>query len=148
MAACRGLRQALAHARRDGPWLGAGPIRPGIRTLARGRLFAVGNAAGEAHPLVAEGLAMAMQSGWLLAAQLDPAGGLDDRALARAGARYAAAWRRQFAARVRASRAFATLLGAPALQRAAGSLLGGMPDLLTWSARRTGKARALPFPEA
>jgi flavin-dependent dehydrogenase len=29
--------------------------------------FLIGNIAGEAHPIVAEGISMAMQSGWLLA---------------------------------------------------------------------------------
>ena len=31
MAACRGLREALSAATRDGPWLAAGPIRPGLQ---------------------------------------------------------------------------------------------------------------------
>jgi flavin-dependent dehydrogenase len=144
MAECRGVREALAGAERDGPWLGAGPIRPGIRTLARGRLFAVGNAAGEAHPLVAEGLSMAMQSGWLLATQLLAGGGLGERALAAARRGYARAWRRQFAARVRASQAFAILASSGALQRAAGPVLAHAPALLTWGASRSGKAHALP----
>ena len=147
VAQCRGLREALEGARRDGPWLGAGPIRPGIRTLARGRLFAVGNAAGEAHPLVAEGLSMAMQSGWLLAAQLE-CEGLSDRALDRARAGYAEAWRGQFAARVRASQAFAALALSRPAQHAASKLFPQIPALLTWGARRSGKARALPPLEA
>jgi 2-polyprenyl-6-methoxyphenol hydroxylase-like FAD-dependent oxidoreductase len=148
MATCAGLREALGGTVRDGPWLGAGPIRPGIRTLAQGRLFTVGNAAGEAHPLVAEGLSMAMQSGWMLAAELVAARDLDDRALHAVGARYATAWRRQFAARVRASQAFAALALAPGMQAAAAALFPRIPALLTWGARRSGKARALPLSEA
>ena len=147
MSSCRGLREVLGEARREGPWLGAGPIRPGIHTLARGRLFAIGNAAGEAHPLVAEGLSMAMQSGWMLAAELG-GGGLGDRALASARIRYAWAWRRQFAARVRASQAFAALALAPGLQRAAAGLFPRIPQLLTWGARRSGKARPFASLEA
>jgi hypothetical protein len=50
---CRGAREALAGATRDGPWLAAGPIRPGIRLQGRPGIFPVGNAAGEAHPVVA-----------------------------------------------------------------------------------------------
>ena len=52
---CRGVDAALAGATCDGMWLSAGPLRPGIRTIRRDGIFAVGNAAGEAHPIVAEG---------------------------------------------------------------------------------------------
>ena len=148
MASCRGLRDALEGAERDGPWLGAGPIRPGIRTLALGRIFAVGNAAGEAHPLVAEGISMAIQSGWLLAARLAEARSLDDSALAAARSGYAHDWRAQFAARIHASQAFAAMALVPALQRAAESVVPRIPSLLTWGARRSGKAMALRSLEA
>lgn len=148
MGACRGVREALTHAVRDGPWLSAGPIRPGVRTLAHGRILAVGNAAGEAHPLVAEGLSMAMQSGWLLAASLAGAGDLSERSLAAAGAAYARAWRGQFAGRVAASSAFAALALSPAARRAGAALLARAPAMLTWGARRSGKAAALPLLEA
>ena len=147
-AQCRGAREALEGAAREGPWLSAGPIRPGVRTLARGRLFAVGNAAGEAHPLVAEGLSMATQSAWLLAVELAAADGLSDAALARARAGYARAWRRQFEGRVHASRLFATLAEVPAAARVAAGLMRHAPDILTWGARRSGKALALRSLEA
>ncbi|HEX5129753.1 MAG TPA: hypothetical protein VFV90_08400, partial [Usitatibacter sp.] len=146
MRSCRGLRDALEGAERDGPWLGAGPIRPGIRTLARGRLFAVGNAAGEAHPLVAEGISMAIQSGWLLGTQLAESEGLGDEALAKARTGYTRAWRAQFAARIHASQAFATMALVPVLRRAAETVVPRMPALLTWGARASGKAMALPSP--
>ena len=54
----------------DGPWLSAGVIQPGIRPRYRDGVFVIGNAAGEAHPVVAEGISMAMQSAWLLAERL------------------------------------------------------------------------------
>src|SRR6202035_1243259 len=68
---CAGVRDALSHASRVGPWLAAGPIRPGVR-LPPGRAdaFLIGNAAGEAHPIVGEGISMAIQSAWLLCEQL------------------------------------------------------------------------------
>ena len=69
-AVCVGAAQALAGARRDGPWLAAGPIRPGIRLQCRDGIFPVGNAAGEAHPVIAEGISIALQSAWLLARYL------------------------------------------------------------------------------
>jgi flavin-dependent dehydrogenase len=141
---CRGVREALAGARREGPWLSAGPIRPGIRTLAQGRVFTVGNAAGEAHPLVAEGISMAIQSGWLMAGCLTEggAGRLDADALREAGARYAALWRANFAARVRAASLFAALTTSRATAGASIAAMRGAPAILTWGARFSGKARA------
>ena len=64
---CPAVRPILDRARRDGSWLSVGPIRPGIRQCHRDGLFLLGNAAGKAHPVVAEGISMAMQSAWLLA---------------------------------------------------------------------------------
>ncbi len=61
----RGLRDVLAPASPNGSWLAAGPICPGIRPAYEGDIFRAGNLAGEAHPIVAEGIAMAIQSGWL-----------------------------------------------------------------------------------
>ena len=148
MRSCAGLRDALSGAELESPWLSAGPIRPGIRPAARGRVFVVGNAAGEAHPLVAEGLSMAMQSGWLVASHLGAAESLSDRALAVAREGYAREWRAQFAARVRASSAFAWLALAPGGPRAGAALFERAPAILTWGARRSGKAMALRSLEA
>lgn len=148
IATSRGVREALEGAAREGPWLSAGPIRPGIRTLARGRLFAAGNAAGEAHPLVAEGLSMAIQSGWLVGAELCAAGTLSDRALAGIRSAYAGAWRANFAARVHAASGFAALTLAPAARGASAALLARVPRALTWGARFAGKASGLRLLEA
>ena len=59
-------------AARDGPWLAAGP-HPSRRSATAGRrgCFAIGNAAGEAHPIIGEGISMAMQGAWLLCARLE-----------------------------------------------------------------------------
>src|SRR5690242_3920946 len=61
---------ALGAAKREGPWLAAGPLHPGRRPAYREGVFAVGNAAGEAHPIVGEGIAMALGSARLLCDQL------------------------------------------------------------------------------
>ena len=143
IGSCRAVDDALGSAVREGPWLSAGPIRPGIRTLARGRLFVAGNAAGEAHPLVAEGLSMAIQSGWLVGAGLSAVGDLSDRALGSARAAYSRAWRANFAARVRASSAFAALTLAPASRDASAMVVRCLPRALTWGARFAGKASSL-----
>ena len=89
----------------------------------------VGNAAGEAHPLVAEGISMAIQSGWLLARHWE-----DPDA-------YARAWRETFAARIRASSLFAALTVPPLPSRASIAVLQRSPAVLTWGARWSGKAR-------
>jgi flavin-dependent dehydrogenase len=140
---CRGVRESLAGARREGAWLAAGPIRPGTRELHEGARFAVGNAAGEAHPLVAEGITMAMQSAWLLSDELIAASDLSDRGLAIAGRRYARRWRRQFAARVWASRCFAALTLGPASAALSVAVLSRIPAALTLGAYWSGKARGL-----
>jgi flavin-dependent dehydrogenase len=67
------LARALRAAQPEGAWLGAGPLRPGIRSLYRDGAFAVGNAAGETHPIVGEGIAMAMRSAALLCEPLSAA---------------------------------------------------------------------------
>lgn len=138
---CRGLAEALEGASPESAWLAAGPIEPGLRAPAHGRVFRAGNAAGEAHPLVAEGISMAIQSGWLLGQALADAGDLSDARVARARASYAAAWRGNFAARVRASSLFAALTGSPATAAASVAAMRAVPSILTWGARWSGKAR-------
>jgi flavin-dependent dehydrogenase len=140
---CRGVRQALAGAVREEAWMAVGPIRPGIRLRMPQGIFPVGNVAGEAHPVVAEGISMAMQSAWLLAERLiawrrqgrEPAG------LARVGEAYAAAWRRSFAPRLYAAAAVAHGAMHPAVVAGALPFLRCFPGLLTWGARLSGKAR-------
>jgi len=113
---CRGVREALSGATREQSWLSAGPIRPGSRQRAGAGIFLVGNAAGEAHPIVAEGISMAMQSAWLLCERLVRGGteALAGRDLAAIGRDYATAWRQQFAPRIYAAALFAHLAMRPA----------------------------------
>jgi len=148
MRSCRGVREALGPAWRTSPWLAAGPIRPGIRPRYEPRTFFVGNAAGEAHPLVAEGISMAIQSARLAASMLLATRRLDPETIDEAGRRYASEWRTNFTARLRASSAFATLLVAPATRRAGIGLIAAVPAALTLGARWSGKARSLALPGA
>jgi flavin-dependent dehydrogenase len=129
MAHCRALGETLGGARRSGAWLSAGPIRPGIRRACSAGVYRVGNAAGEAHPLVAEGISMAIQSSWLLARHWDEPGA------------YARAWHETFAARIRASSLFMTLTVPPLPSRASIAVMRHSPGVLTWGARWSGKAR-------
>ena len=142
---CGGVRAALHGAVRDGPWLAAGPLDPGIRVDAGDGLLRIGNAAGEAHPIIGEGISMALQSAWLLCAQLRAA---DRRALLAEpawqrdlGRRYAAQWRRQFGPRLRLAAAFAQLAMRPAGATALMVLAQAWPGLLTHGARWGGKVR-------
>jgi len=141
MESCAGVREALAPAQRAGAWLSAGPIRPGVRALARRGLVAVGNAAGEAHPLVAEGISMAIQSAWLLANEVAAAGSLADAALDSIAARYEQRWKDNFATRVRASSLFAALTTSRSTAGTSIAALRLAPSVLTWGARWSGKAQ-------
>lgn len=139
---CKGVREALSTADLDGHWLAAGPIRPGIRPCYLNDIFFLGNSAGEAHPIIAEGISMAMQSAWLLCRILEKhrhdllAGG----SATSAGSTYRAEWNKAFARRVRMAAVFARLALSPKWSAAAHTLLRQVPALLSFGARLSGKA--------
>ena len=141
---CEGVRDCLDAAELDGPWLAAGPIRPGIRPRYADGVFYIGNAAGEAHPLIAEGIRMAMQSAWLLVQRLmqarDRAGTPQTRA--EAGRLYARDWRAAFVPRIRAAAAFAQLAMWPPAERIL-PLIERFPAVLSWGATLSGKTAQL-----
>jgi flavin-dependent dehydrogenase len=148
---CSAVRQALHGALRNGPWLASGPLDPGVRMDARDGIFRVGNAAGEAHPILGEGMSMALQSAALLCSHLlgqgrcaAPAAGVQ----AGLWQAYAAAWRREFAPRLRLAAVFAQLAMRPRGSALLMKLLQAWPGLLTQGARWGGKVRmaALPGP--
>ena len=149
---CRGVAEALASAQREGAWLATGPIRPGIRLRLDDRMFCIGNAAGEAHPIIGEGMSMAMQSAWLLCARLlDPAArahrklGEDwQRQVHRS---YVADWRHHFTPRLRLAAALAHVAMRPSLTSPLLGLLGRWPGLMTYGARLGGKVSCAPTPE-
>lgn len=149
---CAGVRQALQGAARNGPWLTSGPLAPGVRLDARDGIFRVGNAAGEAHPILGEGMSMALQSAALLCSHLLGREGLStapngavQSALQRA---YVTAWHREFAPRLRVASVFAHLamrpLGAGLLMK----VVQRWPGLLTQGARWGGKVRAAKLADA
>ncbi|TPI21812.1 NAD(P)/FAD-dependent oxidoreductase [Mesorhizobium sp. B3-2-1] len=142
-ASCRGVRDALEGAHLEGLWLAAGPIRPGIRSGYKDDIFRVGNAAGESHPIIAEGISMALQSGWLLASELKdaPRGKAGREAV---GRRYETAWRGLFSTRIHVAGGIARIAlgpGGPALMRTA---VRNVPQALTWGAQLSGKTRRVP----
>ncbi len=142
LESCPVLRPVLEGASLDGAWLAAGAIQPGIRPRYRSGAFIVGNAAGEAHPVVAEGISMAMQSAWLLAERLIPLRRDVHRTLVREriARSYAAAWRRAFAPRIYAAAAIAQWASRPWLVYATGPALRAFPALVTFGARLSGKS--------
>jgi flavin-dependent dehydrogenase len=148
-ASCKGVALALSSATLDGAWLSSGPLRTGIRTFGRDGIFAVGNAAAEAHPIVAEGISMAIQSSILLCEELiaRPEVRSDvsrsGRALEAIRDAYTMAWRRNFSRRFYAAAVFAHLFMRPVSTRIAVRVLKHFPQLLTEGARWSGKAEPL-----
>ena len=151
---CRGVAAALEGATRQGPWLASGPLRPGVRLGRRGEgddgVFRIGNAAGEAHPIVGEGISMALQSAFVLAALIGPAratlvaAATAHEAQRRALDAYEAIWRRRFTRRLRVAAAFAHIAMRPALARVAWPLARRWPGVLTLGARLSDKTRCAP----
>lgn len=153
---CRGVREALTDASRVGPWLAAGPIRPGVRLGgSHGGAFVIGNAAGEIHPIVGEGISMALQSAWLLCEELaasadafrcDMRGEMRRRGIQH---RYASRWRAHFSGRMRVAACFAHAAMRPAVAAPLLPLLRRAPALLGIAARLSGKTRcAVNLPSA
>jgi len=136
---CVGVREALEGSQRIGPWLTVGPLSPGT-DRPPSPFLRVGNAAGESHPLIGEGIGMALRSAALLAAELahcSPAG-IDAHAVQR---RYAARWHEEFAKRLRVSTLYAQVTMRPSLTRPSRALMRRWPGLLTQAARLADKTR-------
>jgi flavin-dependent dehydrogenase len=140
-----GVGQALRDATIEETWLSAGPIRPGIRKRYRDGIFVVGNLAGEAHPVVAEGISMAMQSACQLCHRLIETDDLDQTALDHVGRSYTAAWRKSHVPRIMAAAAIAHLVMRPAAVTLWLPLLEHFPKILTYGAELSGKAKLLPM---
>jgi flavin-dependent dehydrogenase len=142
---CAGVQRALHGALRDGPWLSSGPLDPGVRVAASDEVFSIGNAAGEAHPILGEGMSMALQSAALLCSLLlGPSGAAaapEGRVQAALQRRYAVAWRRAFAPRLRLAAVFAHLAMRPRSAALLMKLVQRWPGLLTRGARWGGKVR-------
>ncbi len=142
---CTEVAAALYGARRVSGWIGSGPIAPGVRVAPGQPMFLVGNAAGEAHPILGEGISMALHGASLLAQHLAALHRLDAEQLRSAQGAYARAWQRRFTGRVLASRAAVALAMRPTLAPALLPALRRWPALLTLLARAGGKAQ---FPVA
>ncbi|MCL9684827.1 NAD(P)/FAD-dependent oxidoreductase [Legionella maioricensis] len=138
---CLGVRKVLTSAHREGSWLACGPIRPGIRQRYHEGIFFVGNIAGEAHPIVAEGISMAMQSAWLLSQILIRRQKeiVTEKGLRDAGKEYSNQWHKHFATRIHAAALFSLIAMRPWSQAIMLFLIKRFPGLLTFGAKLSGK---------
>jgi len=141
IATVRGMREVLGSAETEGSILYTGPIRPGIRKGYENGVFKVGNAAGEAHPIIAEGITMAMQSSWILSEEWIAAG--QDGDPENVAKQYRKRWNRSFQGRIRASFLFAAAAMNPGTTSALRSLFQTFPGLLTLGAELSGKAKVV-----
>jgi flavin-dependent dehydrogenase len=140
---CPGVAEALAGAVQEIAWLSVGPIRPGVRVEGCRDIFRVGNAAGETHPLIGEGIHMALHSARLAAGQLCRLGParIDASRLHAANRAYAIEWRAAFGSRLRYATWYAHMAMRPPIADSLGRLLQARPSLITHAARWAGKAR-------
>lgn len=131
-----GVDSVLATATRSGPWLSVGPIRPGIRQRYENGIFYLGNVTGEAHPIVAEGISMAMQSAYLLSRLL-----LVNKNLSAVGVAYTKQWHKYFSPRIYAAAFFANILMQSKMLDLYLPLIKRFPKILTYGAKLSGKAK-------
>lgn len=136
---CLGVREVLRQAKREGSWLSAGPIKPGIRKRYADGIFYVGNIAGEAHPVVAEGISMAMQSAWVLSQTL--LSHQNEKNIGDAGLAYTKQWNAHFANRIHAATLFAQFAMRPWAVGMALPVMELFPSILTLGAKLSGKIR-------
>jgi flavin-dependent dehydrogenase len=117
---------------------------------ADSKIFSIGNAAGEAHPILGEGISMGLQSAAILCQRLlDPqlAGQVPTRVVqAKIQRRYVAEWRREFGPRMRLAALFAHIAMRPHSAAALVSLVRVWPGLLTRAAVWGGKVHAVNIP--
>jgi flavin-dependent dehydrogenase len=141
-SSCRGLAAALAGAKLDGGWQSIGPLRPGFHTQSTPGAFSVGNAAAEAHPLIGEGICMALESAALLAALLgDRPASFDERLTRSVHAAYIRAAHATFARRVRLAQVYSHLAMRQRIATAIAVPIRLWPRTLTVAAQLAGKAR-------
>ena len=147
MQHCSAAKAMLAGAEQHEKWLAIGPIRPGIRiNQVQNTAFLVGNAAGEAHPIIGEGISIAIQSAMLAANILAPYHDdiEDARLQALLQATYAKVWRRHFARRIHLSAVFAHAAMRPGMYGRVLPILIRYPALLSQFAHWCGKVQAGP----
>lgn len=141
---CVGVQKVLALAQREGSWLACGPIQPGIRQQYAHGIFFVGNSAGEAHPIIAEGISMAMQSAWLLSHILmKHKKEIIENNMLHAAKEYKKQWRQHVATRIYMAALFSYIAMRPCLQKLMVYFIQHFPNLLTLGAQLSGKIKPI-----
>jgi flavin-dependent dehydrogenase len=143
VASCPAVAAALDGASLIGEWLAAGPIRPGMRNVYGDDIFKVGNLAGESHPIIAEGISMALQSGWMVARELGRFQKWGPCERAAAGQYYSAGWKQQFSTRIRVASVLARLAIFPMTAHAMRTFVRAFPMSLSVGAVLSGKTRTI-----
>jgi menaquinone-9 beta-reductase len=141
-SSCDGVAAALRTAQRQDSWHAVGPLRTGFHLRSAAGIPRIGNAAAEAHPLIGEGICMALQSAAILA-KLFGHRPDDLRApyIVDVQRAHAANCRQEFSARMRLAQLYARVAMQPSLAAAAAILMRTWPRALTTGARLAGKAR-------
>jgi 2-polyprenyl-6-methoxyphenol hydroxylase-like FAD-dependent oxidoreductase len=141
-SSCEGVAAALRNARREDAWHAVGPLRTGFHPRGIWGIPRIGNAAAEAHPLIGEGICMALQSAAVLAKlcghrpkDLRPDYVIDVQRT------HAATCRNEFSGRMRLAQLYAQVAMRPSLAYAAAILMKTWPGTLTTGAQLAGKAR-------
>jgi menaquinone-9 beta-reductase len=144
---CEGVATALRTARRQDPWQAVGPLRTGLHMRSPWGVVRIGNAGAEAHPVIGEGICMALQSASVLArlcAQRPK--DLDGPYITDVQRAHAAICRREFSHRLRIAQLYARVAMRPTLATTAAALMNGWPAMLTAGAQLAGKAKRGPLP--
>jgi 2-polyprenyl-6-methoxyphenol hydroxylase-like FAD-dependent oxidoreductase len=141
-SSCTGVATALRTAQRRQSWQAVGPLRTGLRGRSPAGILRVGNAAAEAHPVIGEGICMALQSAAILAnlLALRPRT-LDAAHIADVQRAHATLCTQEFSGRLRVARAYARIAMQPLLAASVAALMSSWPAVLTGGARLAGKAR-------
>ncbi|MGH8218791.1 MAG: NAD(P)/FAD-dependent oxidoreductase [Steroidobacteraceae bacterium] len=138
---CRGVAASLEGARRENGWYAVGPLRTGFHVYSANGLLPVGNSGMEAHPLIGEGMCIALQSAALLAQLLGSKCERFDGCRYRAvQQRYANACRARFARRLYLAQLYAQVAMCRPIAASATAVMRAWPRALTRAARLAGKA--------
>ena len=141
-SSCDGVAAALRTAQREDAWYAVGPLRAGFHRRSVWGIPRIGNAIAEAHPLIGEGICMALQSAAILAKLCGHRPKeLRTDYIVEVQRTHAAACRKEFSGRMRLARLYAQVAMRPSLANAAAILMKSWPGTLTAGAQLAGKAR-------
>src|ERR1700728_197590 len=141
-SSCGGVADVLRTAHREDTWHAVGPLRTGFHPRCVWGIARIGNAAAEAHPLIGEGICMALQSAAILA-KLCGHRPKDLRAayIVDVQRTHAATCRKEFLGRMRLAQLYARVAMQPSMANAAAIMMQTWPGTLTAGAELAGKAR-------